>query len=130
VGTPAAVSGDRITGTCAIHQIPNPATGAPQPAPPLPHSTALMQGLSTTVLIGGSPAAVAGSSGVNTPPHAGLHPADPFMVPVTQRGIITRGSATVSFGGLPAAKTGSTCTICGGAPGQLAGSASSVLIGG
>jgi hypothetical protein len=31
MGTPAAVLGDQVNATCAIHLIPNPATGAPQP---------------------------------------------------------------------------------------------------
>ena len=40
------VMGDKIQGQCAIHQVPNPATGAPQPSPaPLPFSAPLLQGL-------------------------------------------------------------------------------------
>ena len=35
---PAIVMNDRIVGACPIHQIPNPATGVPQPAPPMPFS--------------------------------------------------------------------------------------------
>jgi uncharacterized Zn-binding protein involved in type VI secretion len=73
---------------------------------------------------------VAGSSGLNTPPHVGLHPSDPFMVPTSQQATVTTGSATVLFDGKPAARTGSPCTVCAGAPGQLAGSATTVLIGG
>ena len=86
MGTPAAVMGDRITGTCAVHQIPNPASGVPQPSPPLPFSAPLLTGLSTSVVIGGKPAAVVGSSGYNTPPHVGLHVSDPFVVPTLQEG--------------------------------------------
>src|SRR5438132_9743372 len=106
MGQPACVMGDKVTGTCALHQIPNPASGAPQPAPPMPFSAPLVQNLSTTVLIGGKPAAVAGSSGLNAPPHVGLHPADPFMVPTTQMGTVMVGSTTVLFDGKPAAHTG------------------------
>ncbi len=130
MGTPAAVMGDRITATCNGHQIPNPASGAPQPAPPMPFSAPLVQNLSTTVLIGGKAAVVAGSTGMNTPPHVGLHASDPFMVANTQQAVVASGSGTVFFDGKPAAKTGSSCTVCFGAPGQLAGSASNVLIGG
>lgn len=130
MSVPAAVLGDRITGLCAIHQIPNPATGAPQPGPPMPFSAPVLQGLAPTVLIGGKPAAVAGSSGYNTPPHVGLHPADPFMLPTNQIGTVVVGSTTVLIGGKPAAKTGSSCTICAGVPGQLVGTAATVLIGG
>ena len=130
MGQPAAVMGDRISGTCSIHQIPNPSSGAPQPGPPMPFSAPLLQNLSTTVLIGGKPAAIAGSSGYNTPPHVGLHPADPCMVPTQQTGTIMKGSTSVFFDGKPAAATGATCTMCAGLPGQLAGTASTVLIGG
>ncbi len=130
MSVPAAVMGDKITGLCAIHQIPNPASGAPQPGPPMPFSAPLVQGLATKVLIAGKPAAVAGSSGYNTPPHVGLHPADPFMVPTQQVGTVMVGSATVLIEGKPAAKTGSACTTCAGLPGQLVGTAATVLIGG
>ena len=129
MGTPAAVMGDRITGTCAIHLIPG-AMGAPQPGPPMPFSAPLLTGLATKVMISNKPAAVAGASGYNTPPHVGLHPSDPFMVPTMQEGRITVGSTSVMIEGKPAAKTGSTCMICAGMPGQLTGTASTVMIGG
>ena len=122
--------GDRITGICAIHQIPNPASGVPQPGPPMPCSAPVLQGLATTVMISGKPAAVAGSSGYNTPPHVGLHATDPFMVPTNQMGTVVVGSTTVLIEGRPAARSGSACTMCAGLPGQLVGTAASVLIGG
>src|SRR5829696_8909462 len=112
MGTAAAVMGDKITATCSGHQIPNAATGAPQPGPPMPFSAPLIQGLATTVMIGGKFAAVAGSSGMSTPPHVGLHASDPFMSPTNQKGTVTVGSGTVYFDGKPAAKTGSACTVC------------------
>src|SRR5207302_1515860 len=84
MGAPAIVMGDKVTGQCPNHMIPNPATGAPQPSPPMPFSSPLLQGLVSSVLIGGKAAAVMGSSGYNTPPHVGLHPSDPFMVPTTE----------------------------------------------
>lgn len=130
MGQPAAVMGDRVSATCAAHQIPNPASGVPQPAPPMPFSAPLLQSLATTVQIGGKPAVVVGSSGMNTPPHVGLHPSDPFMVPTAQMATVTGGSSTVLFDGKPAARTGSPCTVCAGAPGQLAGTGATVLIGG
>jgi uncharacterized Zn-binding protein involved in type VI secretion len=104
MGTPAIVAGDMITGACPIHQIPNPASGVPQPAPPMPFSAPLSQGLATKVLIGGKPAAVVGSSGINSTPHVGLHASDPFLVPTQQVGRITGPSPTVLFEGKPAAK--------------------------
>lgn len=128
MGTPAAVQGDRIMATCAGHQIPNPASGAPQPGPPMPFSAPLTLGLVPTVLIGGKPAAVVGSNGLCTPPHVGLHPADPFMAPPAQMGTVTVGSTTVLIGGMQAARTGSTGTVCFGATGQVTGTASTVQI--
>ena len=129
MGTPAAVLGDQINAICSIHQIPNPATGAPQPAPPLPFSAPLTIGTVETVVIEDKPAAVEGSSGLNTPPHIGLYPTDPYMVPATQIGQVVMGSATVLIGGQGAATQASQCTVCGGLPGTLAASGATVLIG-
>jgi uncharacterized Zn-binding protein involved in type VI secretion len=128
VGAPAIVTGDRITGQCPNHLIPNPATGAPQPSPPLPFSAPVIQGVVSTVLIGGKAAAVAGSSGVNTPPHVGLHPSDPFLTPTAELGQIVSGSATVLIGGKPAATAQSQCTCCT-VPGTLTPTVTTVLIG-
>jgi len=125
MGEPAAVMGDRVTGICPAHQIP-----PGSPAGPLPFSAPLLEGLASTVMIGGRPAAVAGAAGLNTPPHIALYASDPSVTPMAQRGTVVAGSTTVFFDGKPAAKTGSRCTICVGVPGQLAGSAATVLIGG
>jgi len=129
MGQPAAVMGDKVSATCATHLIPGP-LGVPMPSPPLPFSAPLVQNLATTVLIGGKPAAVAGSSGLNVPPHVGLHPSDPFLAPPSQQATVTGGSTSVLFDGKPAARTGSPCIVCAGLPGQLAGTAATVLIGG
>lgn len=130
MGQPAVVAGDRVTGSCAVHQIPNPATGAPQPAPsPLPFSAPLTTSLATTVVTGGKAAAVQGSSGLNSPAHVGLHGTDPFFAPLRQEGEILAGSATVLLEGRPAARTGSAARLCA-TPGQVSGSQTSVLIGG
>jgi len=128
MAAPAAVMGDRATGICAIHQMPGP-LGNPQPAPPMPFSAPLTLGLAMTVLIGGKPAAVVGSTGLNTPPHVGLHPADPFMLPPMQQASVVTGSPTVLFEGRPAASSTSSCTMCAGAPAVLVGSAVTVMIG-
>jgi uncharacterized Zn-binding protein involved in type VI secretion len=128
MGAPAIVMNDRITGTCPIHQIPNPASGVPQPAPPMPFSAPITIGTVPNVLIGGKPAAVMGCSGVNTPPHVGLHASDPFMVPTMQIGRIVSGSPTVMIGGKPAATQTSTCTCCA-TPGSLVPTVANVMIG-
>jgi uncharacterized Zn-binding protein involved in type VI secretion len=112
------VQADKIQGQCAVHQVPNPGTGAPQPSPaPLPFSAPLLMGLEPTVLIGGKPVAVVGSSGINTPPHVGLHLTDPFVVPNLQQGLVMTGSATVTAGGKQLATSMSQVVMCAQVPG-------------
>src|ERR1700730_8518470 len=130
MGTPTAVASDPGTGMCPTHRIPTPPGGAPQPAPPLPFAAPVTLGVCQSVLIGGTPAVVVGATGYNTPPHVGLHPADPFFAPPTQQAVIVQGSTTVLFGGGPAARTGSQATCCAQPVRNGAGSAASVLIGG
>jgi uncharacterized Zn-binding protein involved in type VI secretion len=120
--------GDKIQGQCAIHQIPNPATGAPQPAPPMPFSAPLTLGLEATVTIGGKPVAVVGSSGYNTPPHVGLHPSDPSMVPTMQEGKVLTGSPTVTAGGKAIATTSSQAAMCAQMPGTAVSTVTDVTV--
>lgn len=123
------VMGDKIQGQCAIHQVPNPASGAPQPSPaPMPFSAPLLSGLEATVTIGGKPVAVMGSSGYNLPPHVGLHPADPFMVPTMQEGKVITGSPTVTAGGKALATSTSQVSMCAQAPGQPVATVSDVTV--
>lgn len=128
MGNPAVVLGDAVTGQCAGHLVPGP-LGVPQPAPPLPFNAPQVQGVAATVLMAGKPVVLAGATGFNQPPHAGLHPSDPFFVPVTQQGTVLGGSATVLVEGKPVARTGDPCRCCQ-VPGTLTGSATTVLIGG
>ncbi len=128
MGTPAAVLGDKIVGICATHLMPNPATGIPQPMPPLPFSAPLTIGCEPTVLIAGAPAAVSGAQGMCAPPHVGLHPADPYMAPPMQLGVVMEGSPTVLIGGKPAARTGSAAMCCAPNSGNVIGSATTVMI--
>jgi len=128
MGTPAAVQGDQITGICPVHLLIGP-LGVPIPAPPLPFASPLLTGLVETVLICGKPAGVVGSGGMNTPPHVGLHPADPFLAPPLQQGAVVSGSATVLIGGMPAATAASSCTMCSAPALTLVASAATVLIG-
>ena len=128
MGSPAIVMNDRITGMCPIHMVPNPASGAPQPGPPMPFSAPVVTGVVATVQIGGQPAAVMGCQGYNTPPHVGLHPSDPFFAPPLQIGTIVSGSPTVQIGGQPAATASSQATLCV-TPGSLVPTVTNVLIG-
>jgi len=127
MSAPAIVMGDKVTGMCALHQMPGP-VGNPQPAPPMPFSAPLTLGLCNTVLIGGKPAAVVGASGYNMPPHVGLHPADPFMVPPMQVGRVVSGSPTVMFGGQPAVNATASATCCM-TPGSLVPTVTNVMVG-
>lgn len=128
MGSPAAVLGDQVTGVCATHLIPNPASGLPQPGPPMPFAAPLTLNVATRVLIGGRPAALLGSSGMCTPPHIGLHPTDPFFTPVAQTATVLDGSPTVLIEGRPAARTGSQALLCAPNTGTILGSVANVLI--
>lgn len=128
MGQPAVVAGDQVTGTCAGHQIPGPA-GAPVPGPPMPFAAMLTTGLATTVTIGGQPAAVVGSKGLNSTPHPGLHPSDPKLVPAQQEAQIVAGSATVTFDGLAAAYSTCRATACLAPAPVVTGTAATVLVG-
>ena len=122
------VMGDKIQGQCAVHQIPNPASGAPQPAPPMPFAAPLTLGLEPTVTIGGKAVAVMGSSGDNTPPHVGLHASDPSFVPVQQKGQVLSGSPTVTAGGKAVATSSSQVSMCASVPGQPVATVSDVTV--
>lgn len=129
MGQVAATMNDRVNGTCAVHLVPS-ASGT-QPAGPLPFSAVLVQGLATSVMIAGKPAAVVGSSGYNTPPHPpGL--TDPAgTTPTLQMTNVVGGSSSVLFEGKPAARTGDSATLCTGVPaGTVLGTAATVMIGG
>ena len=52
--------------------------GAPVKAPPMPFSAPLTLGVVPYRAARVRPAVTVGSTGLNTPPHVGLHPADPF----------------------------------------------------
>jgi uncharacterized Zn-binding protein involved in type VI secretion len=95
----------------------------------MPLSAPLTSGLATSVLACGSPLAVAGSSGLNTPPHPGLDPSDPKFTPSTQKAEVAVGSSTVTAEGSSAAYTGCTVTGCLAPAPQVLGSATTVMIG-
>lgn len=123
------VQGDKIQGQCPGHQIPNPASGAPQPSPaPLPFSAPLMMGLEPTVTIGGKPVAVMGSNGLNQPPHPGLHVSDLAFAPPLQKGTVMSGSPTVTAGGKAIATTNSQVTMCMQVPGTPVSSVTDVTV--
>jgi uncharacterized Zn-binding protein involved in type VI secretion len=127
MGLPAALLGDQITGACPLHQLIGP-LGVPLPTPGLPFMAPLLTGCSTKTMINSKPVVLVGATGMNTPPHIGLHATDPFMAPPLQIGTVMSGSTTTLIEGLPVATTGASCTMCAQMPGMLVGSAD-VLVG-
>ncbi|MDF2629563.1 MAG: hypothetical protein K0R39_3394 [Symbiobacteriaceae bacterium] len=109
MGMPAAKQGDQILATDThITLIP----GTPPVPTPLPHPfTGMISGDTvSTVMIGGMPAAVAGSTAENLPPH--IPQGGPFQKPPSNRGSVLMGSTTVFIGGKPAARQGDTAMTC------------------
>jgi uncharacterized Zn-binding protein involved in type VI secretion len=112
MGQPAAKANDQVTAT-DTHIVIVPAGPAQVPTPlPHPFSGLLNGGLVATVKIGGLAAAVAGSTADNTPPHLPTPPGVSFQSPPANRGTVQMGSASVQFGGKPAARHGDMATTC------------------
>ena len=131
-GMPAAKMGDKVTALDVhIILVPSP-PGQPVPTPiPHPFNGIIAGNLCPTVLISGMPAAVVGSTATNTPPH--IPQGGSFSAPPTNQGVIIKGSATVLFGGRPAARAGDQATTCndtGVVGGGVVVAAGTVLIGG
>jgi uncharacterized Zn-binding protein involved in type VI secretion len=127
MGENAALMGDQIVAACPIHQLIGP-LGVPLPTPGLPFSSPLMLGCSTMTTFNSKPIVLVGATGLNTPPHVGLHVSDPFMLPPLQIGTVVASPASVFVEGRPVAVSGATCTVCNNMPGTLVGS-SDVLVG-
>jgi uncharacterized Zn-binding protein involved in type VI secretion len=127
MGAPAALLGDAITGICPVHLVIGP-LGVPTPTPGMPFNAPVLLGSSVKTMFDKRPVLLVGATGMNTPPHIGLHPTDPYMVPVMQIGTIVASPATVLVEGLPVAVSGASCTMCNSIPGMIVGS-STVLVG-
>ncbi len=110
MGQPAAKQGDRILAT-DTHIIMIPSPGGPVPTPlPHPFVGIIDSSCSNDVKIMGMPAAVAGSTASNTPPH--IPQGGPFQKPPTNKGNIMMGSPTVKINGKMAARNGDTAMTC------------------
>ncbi len=131
MGQPAAKLGDRIMAT-DTHIIMVPSPGGPVPTPmPMPFNGIINGGLSNNVRIEGKPAAVLGSTAINTPPH--IPTGGPFQRPPTNQGRIMIGSSTVLINRKPAARNGDTAITCNDpvdAPVGKVVAISKVMIGG
>ena len=110
MGQPAAKQGDRVVAV-DTHLVVVP--GAPAPVP-LPHPFAgmLSGGLSADVKIMGKPAAVAGSTADNTPPHLPAPPGTGFQKPPSNKATVQQGSQTVMINSKPAVRNGDKAITC------------------
>lgn len=133
MGMPAARLGDSVTATDTHIVLVPAAAGATVPTPlPHPFTGTISSGVSNDVLIEGRPAAVAGSTAANQPPHIPNGPGS-FQKPPTNQAVIQKGSATVFINGKPAARAGDTALTCNDPVdlpiGQIVGGAGTVQIG-
>ena len=107
---PAAKQGDQIIATDThVMLVPSPGGEVPTPMS-FPFNGILTGQLSPNVNIMGQPAAVVGSTGVNTPPHAPQ--GGRFQRLPGNQGRIIQGSPTVFINGKPAARNGDTAMTC------------------
>jgi uncharacterized Zn-binding protein involved in type VI secretion len=134
MGQPAAKQGDQVMATdFHIVLVPSAPPAPPTPQPlPHPFTGVINGGLSADVRIMGRPAAVAGSTAVNTPPHVPTPPGTAFQRPPANKATIQQGSPTVTINGKPAARTGDKALTCNDPVDLPAGTviaAGTVLIG-
>jgi uncharacterized Zn-binding protein involved in type VI secretion len=115
MGQPAAKQGDKIVAV-DVHVVVTPTAAGPVAAPvPFPFNGQLTGGLSADVKIGGLPAATAGSSGDNVPPHL-TPPPTFFQVPPSNHAVVQLGSTTVLINGKGAARNGDPAQTCSEVP--------------
>ena len=111
-GMPAAAAGHTIVAT-DTHIVLVPSASGVTPVPlPHPFIGRLDGGLVSTVMVGGQPAAVLGSTATNAPPHLPTPPGVGFARPPANRATVAVGSSTVTIGGSPAARAGDTAMTC------------------
>jgi uncharacterized Zn-binding protein involved in type VI secretion len=112
MGQPAAKQGDQIVAV-DTHIVMVPSPGGPVPTPlPHPFMGLLNDGLSADVKIMGRPAAVAGSTADNSPPHVPTPPGITFQKPPTNKATVQLGSLTVKINGKAAARNGDKALTC------------------
>lgn len=129
MGQPAAKQNDRIV-AIDTHLVQPPPPASPVPTP-CPFSGPISGGVSANVFIQGLPAAMVGSTAVNTPPHVPV--GGMFVNPPTNQGQVISGSSTVLINGQAAARNGDTAQTCNDPVPMPVGTVvatSTVLIGG
>lgn len=133
MGQPAATAQSQVVGV-DLHIVMVPTPGGPVPTPlPHPFSGLITTGVSTTVLIGGKPAATQDSIAQNQPPHLPTPPGTSFQSPPANQGSVSMSSTTVTTGGKGIARVGDTVSTCNDPADQpvstIVGPAGTVLIG-
>jgi uncharacterized Zn-binding protein involved in type VI secretion len=112
MGQPAAKQGDQVVAVDThIVMVPSGASLVPTPSP-RPFTGVLSGGLSADVRISGRPAATAGSTADNTPPHLPAPEGVSFQRPPTNTATVQLGSQTVMINGKPAARNGDKALTC------------------
>ncbi len=111
MGLPAAKQGDQVIAT-DFHIVLVPGTPPTPQTLPHPFTGVINGGLSSNVRIMGRPAAVAGSTAVNTPPHIPTPPGTAFPRPPANKATLQQGSPTVMINGKPAARSGDKALTC------------------
>jgi uncharacterized Zn-binding protein involved in type VI secretion len=109
---PATKQGDKIRAV-DTHIVMVPSPGGPVPTP-LPHPfTGIINGdLSSDVNIMGKPAATAGSTAGNKPPHVPTRLGTTFQKPPANKATIKLGSPTVKINGKMAARNRDVALTC------------------
>ncbi len=113
MGQPAAKKGDKVVAV-DTHIVMVPAPPSPPVPTPLPHpfSGFINGNLSSDVNIMGMPAAVAGSTADNVPPHIPTPPGTAFQKPPSNKAKIKLGSTTVKINGKMAVRNGDIAETC------------------
>ncbi|MBK9749017.1 MAG: PAAR domain-containing protein [Anaerolineae bacterium] len=131
MGQPAAKQGDRVQGV-DIHITLVPSASGTTPVPlPYMFNGIIDGGLSQDVTIQGRAAATVNSTATNTPAHIPM--GNGFQTPPKNKATLTKGSATVTINGKPAARMGDTALTCNDPsdlPNGTVIAVSTVLIGG
>ncbi|RKH00548.1 hypothetical protein D7V97_30185 [Corallococcus sp. CA053C] len=132
MASPAAKQGDRIQAMDHHVVLVPSATGTTPVTQTLPFNGIIDGALCQSVKVQGRSAAVVGSVATNTPHHVPM--GGTFAVEPSNKGLIVTGSATVFFGGHPAARSSDLAVTCNDPPAPLPTGTvvaeSTVLIGG
>lgn len=133
MGNPAANKNSMVQ-AIDTHIVMVPSPGGPVPTPlPHPFVGLFQSALSTSVNIGGQPAATVDSVANNQPAHIPTPPGVSFQKPPANQGTVMLGSVTVKIDGKMAARmtdTVKTCNDPADAPlGQIITGVPNVLIG-